>query len=151
MNSGSPDGKLCPPDDPKLHHIGFVVSSIQESAEAFIESLGASWDGKIIWDPVQKVHVSFFQAKNSADPLIELVEPGEAKSPVSTFLERGGGLHHLCYEVEDLDRHLSFCKSVGTIIIRPPVPAVAFGGRRIAWGVSKRRLLMEFLELGRKS
>lgn len=146
MNREEQGGKLCPPDDPKLHHIGFVVSSIQENAEGFIESLGASWDGTIIWDPVQKVHVSFFQGKNSADPLIELVEPGETKSPVSTFLERGGGLHHLCYEVEDLDHHLTFCKSVGTIIIRPPAPAVAFNGRRIAWGVSKRRLLMEFLE-----
>jgi methylmalonyl-CoA/ethylmalonyl-CoA epimerase len=146
MNSDELGGRLCLPDDPKLHHIGFVVSSIQESAEAFIQSLGASWDEKIIWDPVQKVYVSFFQSKNTADPLIELVEPGEPESPVSRFLGRGGGLHHLCYEVENLDEHLTFCKAVGTIIIRPPVPAVAFAGRRIAWGVSKRRLLMEFLE-----
>jgi methylmalonyl-CoA/ethylmalonyl-CoA epimerase len=139
-------GAPCPPDSPKLHHIGFVVESIQESAEAFIQSLGVSWDGKIVFDPVQKVSVSFFQGKNPADPLIELVEPGQEKSPVSTFLERGGGLHHLCYEVDDLDAYLAFCKSVGTIIIRPPAPAVAFGGRRIAWGVSKKRLLLEFLE-----
>jgi methylmalonyl-CoA/ethylmalonyl-CoA epimerase len=146
MNSEDVGGGPYPPDSPKLHHIGFVVSSIQESAEAFIQSLGASWDGKIIFDPVQRVHVSFFQNKDAADPLIELVEPGDAKSPVATFLERGGGLHHLCYEVENLDAHLAFCKSVGTIIIRPPVPAIAFGGRRIAWGVSKKRLLLEFLE-----
>ena len=123
-----------------------MVSSIQESAESFVQSLGASWDRNIIFDPVQKVRVSFFQGRNIADPLIELVEPGEPESPVSGFLERGGGLHHLCYEVENLDSHLTFCKSVGTIIIRPPVPAVAFEGRRIAWGISKRRLLMEFLE-----
>ncbi len=70
---------------------------------------------------------------------------------MSRFLERGGGLHHLCYEVENLDAHLSTCKSVGTIIIRPPVPAVAFDGRRIAWGVSKKKLLLEFLESGRRS
>src|SRR5215469_7792975 len=141
MNSEELGSDIRPPGDPKLHHIGFVVSSIQESAEAFIQSLGACWDGNIIFDPVQKVHVSFFQNKNAADPLIELVEPGEMKSPVSSFLERGGGLHHLCYEVGDLDAHLAFCKSVGTIIIRPPVPAVAFGGRRIAWGVSRKKLL----------
>jgi methylmalonyl-CoA/ethylmalonyl-CoA epimerase len=126
MNSERPGGAICPPDDPKLHHIGFVVSSIQESAESFIQALGASWDGKITFDPVQKVRVSF-------------------------FLERGGGLHHLCYGVEDLDAHLAFCKSVGTIIIRPPVPAVAFDGRRIAWGVSKKKLLLEFLESGQTS
>jgi methylmalonyl-CoA/ethylmalonyl-CoA epimerase len=151
MNSEQLGGGIRPPDDPKLHHIGFVVSSIEQSAESFIQALGASWDGKITFDPVQKVRVSFFQGRNSADPLIELVEPGESESPVSRFLERGGGLHHLCYDVENLDAHLAFCKSVGTIIIRPPVPAVAFDGRRIAWGISKKKLLLEFLESGRRS
>jgi|SRR5208283_402715 len=131
---------------PKLHHIGFVVSSIQESAESFAQSLGASWDGKIVFDPLQKVHVSFFQGQNTTDPLIELVEPGGPESPVSRFLERGGGLHHLCYEVKDLPSQLRFCQSVGTRIIRPPAPAVAFGGRRIAWGITRKRLLIEFLE-----
>lgn len=135
-----------PADDLKLHHIGFVVSSIQESAEPFASSLGAAWDANIVFDPVQKVRVTFFQGRHSSDPLIELVEPGDPKSPVSLFLERGGGLHHLCYEVKDLESHLAFCRSVGTSIIRPPVPAVAFGGRRIAWAVTKKRLLLEFLE-----
>jgi methylmalonyl-CoA/ethylmalonyl-CoA epimerase len=137
---------LRPPNDLKLHHVGFVVVSIPESAESFALSLGATWDGKVVFDPVQKVYVTFFQGHNPADPLIELVEPGGPESPVSQFLQRGGGLHHLCYEVKDLDSHLGFCQSVGTIIIRPPVPAAAFGGRRIAWGVTKKRLLMEFLE-----
>jgi len=135
-----------PPGHLKLHHIGFVVLSIQESAESFARSLGATWDGNIVFDPVQKVHVTFFQGHTPTDPLIELVEPGGPESPVSGFLKGGGGLHHLCYEVKDLDLYLRFCQSVGVTIIRPPVPAVAFGGRRIAWGVTKRRLLMEFLE-----
>lgn len=146
MNSEGLGGVLCPQDHLKLHHIGFVVSSIQESGESFAQSVGASWDGKIIFDPVQRVNVSFFQGRNITDPLIELVEPGGPESPVSHFLERGGGLHHLCYEVRDLESQLRFCQSVGTRIIRPPVPAVAFGGRRIAWGITKKRLLMEFLE-----
>jgi methylmalonyl-CoA/ethylmalonyl-CoA epimerase len=133
-------------NDLKLHHIGFVVYSIQESAEAFALSLRATWDGNIVFDPVQRVHVAFFQGYSSSDPLVELVEPGGSDSPVSQFAERGGGLHHLCYEVPDLDSHLKFCQSVGTRIIRPPVPAVAFGGRRIAWGITKKRLLLEFLE-----
>lgn len=144
--SNEPLESLPPPDHLKLHHIGFVVSSIQESAESFALSLGATWDGNIVFDPLQKVRVTFFQGRNLTDPLVELVEPGEPESPVSRFLKRGGGLHHLCYEVKDLDSHLRFCLSVGTIIIRPPVPAVAFGGRRIAWAVTKKRLLMEFLE-----
>jgi len=139
-------GIPCPPGRLGLHHVGFVVSSIRESGESFALALGARWDGNIIFDPIQKVQVSFFQARNATDPMLELVEPGGPESPVSRFLERGGGLHHLCYEVGDLESHLLFCKSVGTVIIRPPVPAVAFGGRRIAWAVTKKRLLMEFLE-----
>jgi methylmalonyl-CoA/ethylmalonyl-CoA epimerase len=144
--SNEPLESLRPPGDLKLHHIGFVVCSIQETAESFALSLGATWDGNIVLDPLQNARVAFFQCRNPTDPLIELVEPGGPESPVSRFVERGGGLHHLCYQVKDLDSHLQFCKSVGTIIIRPPVPAVAFGGRRIAWGVTKKRLLMEFLE-----
>jgi len=144
--SDEPSRAPTPPDHPKLHHIGFVVLSIQESAESFALSVGARWDGNIVFDPLQKVRVTFFQGHNPADPLIELVEPGGPESPVSRFLKDRGGLHHLCYEVADLDAHLRFCQSVGTRIIRPPVPAVAFGGRRIAWGVTKNRLLVEFLE-----
>jgi len=137
---------LLPPDQIKLHHIGFVVFSIHDSAESFALSLGATWDRNIIFDPLQRVRVTFFQARNIADPLIELIEPCGPESPVSRFLKRGGGLHHLCYEVKDLDSHLRSCQSVGTKIIRPPVPAVAFGGRRIAWGLTRKKLLVEFLE-----
>jgi methylmalonyl-CoA/ethylmalonyl-CoA epimerase len=140
LQAGDPDDGL------KLHHIGFVVQSIQESGESFARSLGATWDGSIILDPLQKAKVAFFQGRHPTDALIELVEPGNVESPVTKFLERGGGLHHLCYEVKDLEAHLRFCKSVGTLIIRRPVPAVAFGGRRIAWGITKKRLLLELLE-----
>jgi methylmalonyl-CoA/ethylmalonyl-CoA epimerase len=144
--SSDPQGALLPAEDLQLHHIGFVVLSIQASAEAFALSLGATWDANIVFDPIQRVRVSFFKGRSPSDAQIELVEPAAPDSPVKQFLERGGGLHHLCYEVADLDSHLRFCKSVGTAIIRPPVPAVAFGGRRIAWGVTKKRLLLEFLE-----
>jgi methylmalonyl-CoA/ethylmalonyl-CoA epimerase len=135
-----------PPGWVRLHHIGFVVASIEQCGESFARSLGATWDGKIVFDPLQKVRVTFLQGANATDSLIELVEPGGLESPVSRFLDHGGGLHHLCYEVEAMEAHLAFCKSVGTIVIRPPVPAVAFDGRRIAWTVTKKRLLVEFLE-----
>jgi methylmalonyl-CoA/ethylmalonyl-CoA epimerase len=146
MNNAELSAETLPPNQPKMHHIGYVVASIQESGRSFALSLGATWDGSIIFDPIQKVRVTFLQGHCSTDPLVELVEPGGPESPVTRFVERGGGLHHLCYEVEDLESHLAFCKSVGTIIIRPPVPAVAFGGRRIAWAVTKKKLLVEFLE-----
>jgi methylmalonyl-CoA/ethylmalonyl-CoA epimerase len=146
MNIDEIEESVRPPDGPRLHHVGFVVSSIEESAASFAHSLGAAWDGKIFSDPLQKVRVSFFPSTHTSDPLIELVEPAEAGSPVTRFLEKGGGLHHLCYEVRDLDSHLQYCKSRGFLVICQPVPAVAFGGRRIAWGVNRQKLLTEFLE-----
>jgi hypothetical protein len=76
------------------------------------------------FDPVLKVHVTFFQGHNPTNLFTESVEQGGPKSLVSRFLDRGGGL---CYEVKDMESHLAFCRSVDTIIIRPSVPAVAFG------------------------
>jgi methylmalonyl-CoA/ethylmalonyl-CoA epimerase len=145
MSSASAQS-LQPPAPARLHHIGYIVASIEESGESFARSLGATWDHNIIFDPIQKVRVTFLEGASAADSLIELVEPGDPESPVSRFLNRGGGLHHLCYEVPDMERHLAFCKSVGTLVIRKPAPAVAFGGRCIAWGLTKQKLLVEFLE-----
>lgn len=139
-------GELSPPGEVRLHHVGFVVKSIQDSSEAFARSLGANWDGNIIFDPIQNVRVTFLEGASAHDSLIELIEPGGPKSPVSRFLNQGGGLHHLCYEVADMDRHLGFCKTVGTLVIRKPAPAVAFQGRRIAWALTSQKLLVEFLE-----
>jgi methylmalonyl-CoA/ethylmalonyl-CoA epimerase len=144
--SGNSPQNVRPAEDLKLHHVGFVVSSIPDCAESFAQALGATWDGNIFFDPVQKVRVTFFQGRSNTDALVELVEPGGPDSPVTRFVKQGGGLHHLCYEVGDLEAHLEFCKSCGTIILRSPVPAVAFDGRRIAWAITKKKLLLEFLE-----
>ncbi|MGA3315835.1 MAG: VOC family protein [Candidatus Korobacteraceae bacterium] len=129
-----------------FHHVGFVVKSIQESAESFAASLNAAWDGEIIDDPNQVVRVTFLHGDRPADPLIELIEPAGDRSPVLSFLQRGGGLHHLCYQVEKLEEQLRSSRAVGGIITRPPLPAVAFGGRRIAWVYTKNKLLIEYLE-----
>ncbi len=61
--------------------------------------------GRIFEDPIQKVKVAFLST-NSGGGQVELVEPAGEGSPVSRFLALGGGLHHLCYEVDDLDPHL---------------------------------------------
>lgn len=145
MSDESLETRLAP-GTLKLHHIGFVVPSIQESGKSFCLALGMTWDEDIVFDPIQKVRVTFLEGNSPTDALIELVEPGGPESPVSRFLERRGGLHHLCYEVADLEAHLKFCESVGTIVIQQPVPAVAFAGRRIAWALTKKNLLVEFLE-----
>jgi hypothetical protein len=65
--------KLSPAQSVRLHHIGFVVASIQESGQLFALGLGATWDENIVLAPVQKVRVTFLQGRCSTDPLIELV------------------------------------------------------------------------------
>ena len=130
----------------RLHHVGFVVNDIQGSVEGFARSIGASWNAKIFHDPLQKVRVSFLQSFSPADMQIELVEPAAEDSPVSNFLKRGGGLHHLCYEVEDLDAHLITMRLKGAVVVRRALPAIAFQNRRIAWTFTAQKLLLEFLE-----
>ena len=132
--------KLC------LHHVGIVVSDIAAAAEGFIRSLSAGWDGRIYEDPFQKVKVTFLAACPGDTP-IELVEPAADDSPVTRFLrEKGGGLHHVCYQVANLEEQMAEMKSRGSLIVRRPKPAVAFQGRRIAWMLTPEKLLVELLE-----
>jgi methylmalonyl-CoA/ethylmalonyl-CoA epimerase len=143
-------GAIAPPQN-TFHHIGFVVTSIQNSVQGFLDSLQVEWDGTIFHDPNQAVRVTFLRGKQAADPVLELVEPVGENSPVIPFLKRGGGLHHLCYEVDNLEDQLVLSRAQGGLIVRPPLPAVAFGGRRIAWVYTRNKLLLEYLERQGKS
>jgi methylmalonyl-CoA/ethylmalonyl-CoA epimerase len=128
-----------------LHHVGFVVANIERSVTGFINSLGMSWDGAIYEDPVQKVRVAFL-ATGPTCAQIELVEPAGDDSPVNRFLAKGGGQHHLCYEVNDIERALDELKSRKASVVQQPCPAVAFDGRRIAWLITREKLVVELLE-----
>lgn len=130
----------------RLHHWGFVINDVRHGAEAFAKSLGADWDGAIYEDPGQRVRVTFLTT-SQLDAKIELIEPASENSPVSRFLrDRGGGLHHVCYEVGDLDKALEEFRARGAIIAKRPLPAIAFAGRRIAWVITAEKLLVELLE-----
>lgn len=111
---------------PTLHHVGFVVGSILDEIEGFTASVGATWDGEIFDDPLQQVRVTFLQPAATAEAAIELIEPTVDSSPVSRFLARGGGLHHLCYEVDDLEEELKQARNRGGLVVKQPLPAVAF-------------------------
>jgi len=135
----------------RLHHVGYVVPSIERSIERFTASVDGRWDGRVFEDPAQRVRVTFIEQMDGAGALIELVEPLGEDSRVKTFLARGGGLHHLCYEVDSLEEQLKRSASKGGVIVQKPVPAVAFGGRRIAWFFTREKLLLEFLERNRQA
>jgi methylmalonyl-CoA/ethylmalonyl-CoA epimerase len=131
--------------DATLHHAGFVVTSMAEYWEEFARSTGSEPVSEIVHDPLQRVRVAFLAHPNGG-PQFELVEPFGERSPVAAFAAQGGGLHHLCYEVDDLAGQLAAARSSGAAVLRPPRPAAAFGGRRIAWVLTRQKLLVEFLE-----
>ena len=133
-------------DGLRLHHMGFVVAEIEKAMPAFVASLGARWDARIFDDPHQKVRVAFLTTR-TGDPQIELVEPADQNSPVMRFLrERGGGLHHACYEVASVPEQLLAFRERGALIVKRPRPAVAFEGRSIAWVLTAEKFLIELLE-----
>ncbi len=129
-----------------LHHIGCVVDSIENRIESYKASLGASSPTPIIEDPVQRVRVAFLDLPTPGAVRLELVQPAGPDSPVAQFLELGGGLHHFCYEVDDLPSQIQWMKSLRAILVRSPQAAVAFGGRRIAWIRTQDQILIEYLE-----
>jgi methylmalonyl-CoA/ethylmalonyl-CoA epimerase len=129
----------------RMHHVGFVVPSIEAAMPGFLKSLNGTWDEKIFHDPIQSVKVAFLSTPGS-DVQIELVEPSGDRDPVSAFLAKGGGIHHVCYEVEDCDAAITQMRQHKALVVKRPKPAVAFGGRRIAWMLTAEKMLIEFVE-----
>lgn len=125
--------------------MGFVVRNIEETMPGFLRSLHATWDEKIFHDPLQSVKVAFLSTPGT-DVQIELVEPMGEKNPVSAFLEKGGGIHHVCYVVDDCEATMAAMKQQKALTVKRPNPAVAFEGRRIAWMLTAERLLVELVE-----
>jgi len=129
----------------KVDHIGIVVRDITKHFNRHLVHLfPKEWLGSIIYDPLQKVKVAFIEAPGGR---IELVEPAAPDSPVSSLAaKKPACYYHICLEVNDLNRQLNACHEKNQLLVSPPKPAVAFGGRRIAFVLGKDMLLWEFLE-----
>lgn len=132
------------PADSTFHHAGYVVPSIRDAAAAYQRLLGIEWDGEIVHDRLQMVRVAFLPANRAG--VIELVEPAGPRSPVRQFAEAGGGLHHVCYEVSSLADRIAEAQVQGCTLVRVPLAAAAFGGRKIAWLRTPDNQLIEFLQ-----
>ena len=79
----------------------------------------------------------------------ELVSPENENSKLSNVLaKRGEGLHHLCYEVPGIEAACEHLREGRQMMLSGPTPAVAFGGRRIAWFMDRAGLLTELVEAG---
>ena len=98
----------------KISHIGIAVASIEEASPFYRDVLGMQFEGTEVVAE-QKVKVAFFAVGESR---IELLEPTADDSPVAKFLEKNGpGVHHVAYEVPDLEQRLAALKAEGVRLI----------------------------------
>jgi len=98
----------------KIHHVGIVVRNLEEAFGFYRDTLGL---------PVHKTAVVEGQGVKAAlltigESEIELLEPINPAGGVAKFLERRGeGLHHICFETDDVAAELAATKAKGIDVI----------------------------------
>ncbi len=129
-----------------IHHVGVAVRDLPASIETYRQLFGYALLSGPFDDPIQKVSVCFVGSGTPGEFAIELVSPAGDASPLTRALAKDNTAYHICYEVGNIKRTLDDVRAKGCVIVSGPVPAVAFGGRRIAWFYTPTRQLIEVLE-----
>jgi methylmalonyl-CoA/ethylmalonyl-CoA epimerase len=113
----------------KIDHIGIAVKNLENSIPFYRDQLGMVFEGtEEIAE--QRVRVAFLKVGQSR---IELLEPTTPDSPVAKFLEKHGeGIHHLAYEVEDIEQALRDLAAQGVQLV-DKLPRRGAHGSRIAF------------------
>ena len=112
----------------KLHHVGIVVNNIEESLGELKRYLNFETTSAIMPVGSQKVNICLLKI---GDPFLELIEPASQDSAISEFAKSGGGIHHLCFEVKNIESELESLSKKGATILVNPVKG--FDKRRIAF------------------
>lgn len=98
----------------KLEHIGIAVKSLADSDQLFARLLGNA-PYKMEEVESEGVKTSFFQA---GDSKIELLESTKDDSPIAKFIaKKGEGIHHLAFEVEDIEAEMKRLKEEGVRLL----------------------------------
>jgi methylmalonyl-CoA/ethylmalonyl-CoA epimerase len=107
----------------KVHHVGIVVRSIDVAYAFYRDTLSLSVHKE---DIIQNQGVKAALLTIGASE-IELLEPIDPHTGVARFLERKGeGLHHLCFETDDVARELDAARAKGVMLIdQHPRPGLA--------------------------
>lgn len=84
----------------RLNHVAIAVPDLEAAAAVYRDTLGAKVSGAVA-QPEHGVTTVFIELPNTK---IELLEPLGEGSPIANFLQRNaaGGIHHICYEVDDI-------------------------------------------------
>ncbi|ESR25128.1 methylmalonyl-CoA epimerase [Lutibaculum baratangense] len=113
----------------RLNHVAIAVKDIAAASAVYRETLGAR-----VSAPVKQaehgVTTVFIELPNTK---IELLEPLGQDSPIARFLERNpdGGIHHICYEVEDIAAARRTLVSAGARVLGDGEPKVGAHGKPV--------------------
>lgn len=132
----------------KINHVAIVISDIDESLRFWQDGLGLKLH-HVEDVPSQKSTVAFLPIGESE---VELVRPTSEETGAAKFLkERGPGMHHLCFEVDDIDGMLADLKAKGIRLINET--AIQLEGRKMAFvhPKSANGVLVELYQLTPKS
>lgn len=113
----------------RLNHVAIVVPDVKAAAKLYKGMLGAHVSEPVPL-PAHGVTTVFVTLLNTK---IELLEPLGEKSPVRGFLERNpaGGMHHLCYEVEDILAARDKLEGEGMRVLGDGEPAIGAHGKPV--------------------
>jgi methylmalonyl-CoA/ethylmalonyl-CoA epimerase len=104
----------------RLNHVAIAVRDVAKAADVYRETLGAVVSPAVPL-PAHGVVTVFVTLPNTK---IELLEPLGADSPIAKFLERNpdGGIHHICYEVDDILAARERLKAQGARVLGDGAP-----------------------------
>ena len=130
MGGSNSSGDVCNMEPVKsLNHIGIAVESIESQRDYYEQVLGARFEG---FEEIasQQLRVGFFRV---GDIRVELMERLNSEGPIAKFLQqRGPGLHHVAYTVDDIQARIDELKASGiTMIDETPRPGAH--GTKIAF------------------
>lgn len=126
----------------RFHHIGVACRDMEKEAEA-LRLVGYQLEGEYFTDPLQKIHGCFLVGPG---PRMELLAPLDESSPIVSWLKKDIKMYHQAYEVDAIDSSLAALTAHQAVVLSRPKPAIAFGGRKVAFLMLPNRLLVELIE-----
>ena len=124
-----------------FHHIGIATTNLQGVGRR-LERQGFDDDGHFV-DEIQGVSGKFMTRGRLR---VELLESLPGATTLNPWLAGGNRCYQVAFEVSDLDGTIEQCLADGARLVRQPLPAVAFGGRRVAFVMPFPGFLFEFIE-----
>ena len=113
----------------RLNHVAIAVSDIDAATAVYRDTLGGTVSDKVP-QPDHGVTTVFVELPNTK---IELLEPLGEGSPIQNFLDRSpsGGIHHICYEVDDIIAARDHLKAEGARVLGNGDPKIGAHGKRV--------------------